>query len=139
MESLVNELQSAWNRQLTMEEKTYAARADVAQWNKAKGRVHIALPKMRDFIHRATWMIGAPERKRLEDIYKSHVQAHVPFADVDAVLRQLEDLRKDRQVLESFGRSTYQQCRNIAAEIQGAYAAAQRSAVANARRKKGVS
>ncbi len=65
MESLRVEMEAASRRTLKTEEKSNALNADVAQWNKAKSRVHFALPKAREFIHRATWATGAPERKVL--------------------------------------------------------------------------
>src|SRR5262249_26595724 len=119
MEALLMELQSAWKKPLTMEEKTYAPRADVAQWTKAKSRVHTALPKMKEFIHRSVWAIGSPERKRLEEVYKDHIQPHVPFLQMEEVLKQMEALRKDRQVLAAQGKMVYQECRAISAEVQG--------------------
>jgi hypothetical protein len=138
MESLRNELQSAWSKPLTMEEKTYAPRADVAQWTKAKNRIHNVLPKMRDFIHRATWALGAPERKRLDEIHKTHIQPHVPFPEMADVRRQLEDLRKDRQVLSAFGKQIFQECRAMAAQIHGTLRALQQNAAAAAHKKKGA-
>ena len=36
---------------MNVEEKVNALQADVAQWNKAKNRIHYALPKVREFIH----------------------------------------------------------------------------------------
>lgn len=128
MESLLVEMENAWKKPLSMEEKTYAPRADVAQLTKAKNRVHIALPKVREFIHRATWMMAAPERKRLGEIYDNHIQSHVPFSDVDHVIKQLEDLRKDRQVLTSTGKSVYQDCKALSAELQGALRTLQQNA-----------
>jgi len=137
MESLMGQLEAVYNKSLTMEEKTHAPRADVAQWTKAKKRVHIALPKMKDFIHRSTWAVASPERKRLEEIYKDHIQPHVTFPEMDKVLKQLEDLQKDRQILAAHGQTIYQECRGISAEVQGTLRTLQSNAATNARRKKG--
>lgn len=136
METLLHELEAAWKKPLTMEEKTYAPRADVAQWTKAKNRVHVAVPKMKEFIHRSVWVVGEPERKRLGELYEKHIQPQVPFAHIDEVVKQMEGLRKDRQVLAAQGKMVYQECRGIAAEVHGALRTLQSNA-ANARRKKG--
>ncbi|MBI3822504.1 MAG: hypothetical protein HY289_07470 [Planctomycetes bacterium] len=137
MESLLVEMESLWKKPLTIEEKTYAPRADVAQWNKAKNRVHNALPKMKEFIHRSVWAIGSPERKRLEELYNDHIQPHIPFPQIDEVLKQLEELRKDRQVLSAHGKTVYQECRGIATELQGTLRTLQTN-TANAQKKKGA-
>src|SRR5262245_58028921 len=79
MESLRAELESSSSRMLTPDEKVHALNADVAQWSKAKGRATYSLPKLRDFIHRATWAAGAPERKELEQSLETHVKPRVPF------------------------------------------------------------
>lgn len=135
MESLLNEMEAAWRKPLSMDEKTYASRADVSQWNKARGRVHIAIPKMKEFIHRSVWAIGAPERKRLQELYDSHIQLRIPFTDIEEVKKQLEGLRKDRQVLSSQGKMVYQECRAICSEVQGALRTLQSGAANNARKK----
>jgi hypothetical protein len=135
MECLLIEMESRWKKPLTMEEKTYAPRADVAQWNKAKNRVHNAVPKMKDFIHRSIWSMGSPERKRLEELYNGHIQPRIPFPKIDEVLKQLDELRKDRLVLSAHGKTVYQECRGIAAELQGAL----RTIQYNAQKKKGAS
>src|SRR5262249_23740126 len=58
IESARVELENAWNKSLTPEEKLNALRADIAQLQKAKNRVHFTLPKVREFVHRATWAMG---------------------------------------------------------------------------------
>src|SRR5436309_2006001 len=73
MDGLRVEMEAAFRKSLAVEEKVHALQADVAEWNKAKSRVHYALPKVREFIHRATWASGAPERKRLEEFFKNHI------------------------------------------------------------------
>src|SRR5262245_16743971 len=99
LEGLLTEMENLWKKPLTIEEKAYAPRADVAQWSKAKNRVHIAVPKMKDVIHRSIWSLGSPERKRLEEVYNDHIRPRIPFPEIDEALKQLEELRKDRQVL----------------------------------------
>jgi hypothetical protein len=134
MECLLIEMESRWKKPLTMEEKTYAPRADVAQWNKAKNRVHNAVPKMKDFIHRSIWAMGSPERKRLEELYNDRIQPRIPFPQIDEVLKQFDELRKDRLVLSAHGKTVYQECKGIAAELQGALRILQN----NAQKKKGA-
>src|SRR5213080_4566977 len=113
METLRAEMEAAASRALTPDEKVHALNADVAQWNKAKSRVHFALPKAREFIHRSTWAAGTPDRKMLEEGFKNHIRPRVPFPQVDQVVGQLENLLKDRQVLSSHGASVYQECKSI--------------------------
>jgi len=130
---------------LTIEEKSYALRADIAQWDRAKNRVHYVLPRMRDFIHRAIWALGSPERKRLGELYKENIQPRrlsekgsdpggqtpfrtASFPEMNEVLKQLEDLQKDRQVLSALGKGVYQESKAIAAEVQGAVSTLQNNA-----------
>ena len=130
------EMEAAFKKTLAVEEKLHALQADVAQLTKAKGRVHYALPKVREFIHRATWALAVPERKRLGEIVRNHVEPRVPLPEVDKVREQLEHLQKDRQVLFAQGNAVYQECRGIVAEIQRALSTLQRNAADNARRKR---
>ena len=60
MGGLGSEMESAFKRSMTVEEKVNALQSDIAQWNKGKSRIHYALPKLREFIHRATWASAAP-------------------------------------------------------------------------------
>jgi hypothetical protein len=138
MEGLQTEMEAAARKALTTEEKLHAFSADVAQWNKAKSRALYALPKMRDFIHRATWAAGTPERKQLEELYKNHIQPRVPFPQVDKLADQLENLLKDRQVLSAQGMTVYQECKSITADIQGALRTLQSNSTSNATRKRGA-
>jgi hypothetical protein len=133
MEGLRAEMEGSSKKTLTTDEKVHALNADVAQWNKAKNRVHYALPKVREFIHRATWAIGTPERKELGELFKNPIQHHVPFPEMGKVLQQLEHLLKDRQVLSAQGVTVYQECTSISADIQGALRTLQSNAAANAR------
>jgi hypothetical protein len=136
MDGLRAEMEAAFKKSLTVEEKVHALQADVAQWNKAKNRIHYALPKVREFIHRATWASGVPERKRLEEIVENYIEPRVPLPQMDQVREQLEHLQKDRQVLFAQGNSVYQECRGIAAETQRAVSTLQRNAADRAREKR---
>lgn len=136
MDGLRSEMESAFKKPLAVEEKLHALQSDVAQWNRAKSRVHHALPKVREFIHRATWALAVPERKRLEEVYKNHIEPRISLPQVDRVREQIEHLQKDRQVLLAQGNAVYQECRGILGEIQRAMSTLQRNAVDNARRKR---
>jgi hypothetical protein len=136
MEGLRNEMEAEFRRSLAVDEKLHALQGDVAQWNKAKSRVHYALPRVREFIHRATWATGVPERKRLEELFKNHIEPRVPFAGADRAREELEHLQKDRQVLAAQGATVYQECRGITAEIQRALSTLQRNAADRARNKR---
>ena len=135
MEGLRSQMESAVRTMLTADEKVHALNADVAQWTKAKSRVHYALPKVKEFIHRATWALGTPERKMLEEIFKSHIEPKIPFPEMDKLPSQLEFLLKDRQILSAQGVAVAQECATIAADIQGALRTLQSNAAANARKK----
>jgi len=136
LDGVRTEMEAAYKKALTVEEKLHALQADVAQWNKAKSRVHYALPKVREFIHRATWAVAVPERKRLEEIFKSQIEPRIPFPEIDQVREQLGHLQKDRQVLFAQGNSVYQECRGIVGEIQRALSTLQRNAADKARQKR---
>ena len=138
MEGLLLEMEASLTKTLMLEEKLHALRDDLAQWEKAKSRVRYELPKMREFIHRSIWAMGSPERKRLEEIYKDHIESHIPFPQMNEVHRQLEGLQKDRQVLAAQGQTVTQEARSILAEVQGALRTLQINAAANANDKKGA-
>ena len=121
---------------LPAEEKVHALAADVAQWNKAKSRAHYALPKASEFIHRATWAAGTPERKRLGELFKNPIGTQTSLSQADEVLQELEFLRKDRQVLSAQGGTVYQECKTISADIQGALRRLQSNAAARASKRK---
>lgn len=135
MEGLRSEMEAASRKTLTADEKVHALNADVAQWEKAKSRVHYALPKVKEFIHRATWAIGLPERKKLEEIFKNYIEPQVPFPEMDKVPAQLEHLLKDRQILSAHGTAVCQECSGISAEIERALRTLQSNAAAKAREK----
>jgi hypothetical protein len=136
MDGLRAELEAAFKKSLVVEEKVHALQGDVAQWNKAKGRIHYALPKAKEFIHRATWASGVPERKRLEEVFRNHIEPRVPLPEMDLVREQMEHLQKDRQVLFSQGNSVSQECRGILAEVQRTLTTLQRNAADMARKKR---
>jgi hypothetical protein len=136
MEGLLAEMEASWRKTLTTDEKVNALSADVAQWNKAKSRVLYALPKAREFIHRATWALGTPERKKLEELFKNHIRPRIPFPQMDQVVAELENLRKDRQVLSNHGVSVYQDCKSIFADVQASLRILQGNAAAHAIKKR---
>jgi len=137
MESLLAELEASLKRTLTTEEKLHVLNADVAQWKKAKSRLHYAVPKLREFIHRSTWARGTPERKKLEELFENHIQPHIPFSQMGEVPEQLEILRKERLVFSAHGVTVCQECKSIAAEVQQALRTLQSNAAANANKKRG--
>lgn len=130
------EMEAAFKKALTVEEKVHALQSDVAQWSKAKNRIHHSLPKTREFIHRATWALAVPERKALEEVYRTHIEPRAPLPGVDRVREQLEHLQKDRQVLFAQGNAVSQECRGILSEVQRALGALQRNAADRARQKR---
>jgi hypothetical protein len=138
MEGLRAEMEASSRKTLTPDEKEHALNADVAQWKKAKSRVHYALPKVKEFIHRSTWALGAPERKKLEDVFKNHIRPRIPFPQMDKVAEQLDNFLKDRQVLSAHGVSVYQECKSISADVQGALRTLQSNAAAKAAKKRGA-
>lgn len=139
MEGLRAELEASSKARLNTEEKVHALNADVVQWEKAKSRAHYALPKAAEFIHRATWALGTPERKTLGEFFKNHLESPVPIPQMDQVSDQLVHLLKDRQALSGQGAAVCQECQSISVGIQGALRTLQSNAAANANRKKDAS
>ena len=139
LDGLRAEMEAAFKKSLVVEEKVHALQSDVAQWNKAKSRIHYSLPKAKEFIHRATWATSVPERKRLEEVFRSHIEPRVPLSQMDEVRGQMEHLQKDRQVLFGLGNSVSQECRGVLAEIQRALGTLQRNAADAARKKRSAS
>jgi hypothetical protein len=133
MDGLRAQMESAFRQGLNVEDKVHALQSDVAQWTKSKNRVHHALPKAREFIHRATWAMGVPERKHLEEIFKSFIEPQISFPDLHKVPEQLDHLHKDRNVLAAQGNAVAQECRSILQEIQRSLSALQRNAATRAR------
>jgi uncharacterized protein YoxC len=138
MEGVRAELEGLLKRMLTTEEKMHALSADVVQWNKAKTRIHYVLPKAREFVHRATWAKGTPERKRLEELFKNDTGTPTPVPRMAKVVEELEVLRKDRQVLSAQGVTVHQECKAIAADVQGALSRLQSNAASRASEKRRV-
>ncbi len=138
MESLRSEMEAASRHTLATEEKQHALSADMAQWNQLKSRLVYALPKVREFIHRAIWALGTPERKKLEEFFKTHERADVPLAQLDPLHKQLDHLLKERQVLSAQGATIHQECKRIAADTQGALRNLRNNAAASAAKKKGA-
>jgi hypothetical protein len=136
LEAVQVELETAWKQPLRPEEKVHALRADVVQWNKAKNRVHHAIPKVREFVHRATWAMGTPERKQLGELFETEPGSEAPVAPMERVSDELESLLKSRQILSAQGTAVYQECKGILAEIQGALRTLKDNAVRNERRKR---
>lgn len=139
MEGLRAELEGAIRRSLTADDKVHALAADVAVWSKAKNRAHYALPKANEFIHRATWAAGTPERKRLGELFKNPIDGQTSLPPAEDVLQDLEYLRKDRQVLSAQGQAVYQECKTILADVQRALRTLQSNAASRASQKKGGS
>lgn len=137
MEGLRSELEASLRGTLTADEKVHALAADVGEWNKAKSRARYALPKASEFIHRATWAAGTPERKRLGEVFKEPLGTHAPLPRAEEVLHELESLRKDRQVLSAQGQAVHQECKAISADVQGALRRLQSNAAVRASKKKG--
>jgi hypothetical protein len=134
LEGLQSEMITAQKKTLTMEEKVHALGADLLRWNKAKSRVHFAIPKVREFVHRATWAVGAPERKRLGEFFKDDTRPDIPISQVDKLRDELENLLKDRQVLSGHGVSVRQECESISAEIQTSLRTLKANAATKARK-----
>jgi len=133
VESVRAELEASLRRTLSADEKTYAPAADVLQWNKVKSRVQFAIPKATEFIHRATWSAGTPERKRLGELFKDQTGTQTSLTQVD---EELDSLRKTIQVMSAHGQTVYQECKAIAADVQSALRQVQSNAKARASEKK---
>jgi hypothetical protein len=136
MEGLQTEMQASLKTTLTTEEKLHAFNADIAQWTKAKSRVHYALPKVREFIHRATWATGSPERKELDELFRNYTESNILPPQMGKLPDQLENLLKDQQVLSAHGVTVYQECKNVCADVQGALRNLQSNSAANAEKKR---
>jgi hypothetical protein len=136
MDGLRSQMEAAARKTLTAEEKVHALNADVVQWNKAKSRLHYAVPKVTEFVHRAVWAAGAPERKKLGELFKNHIAPRVPFPEMDRAADHLENLLKDRQVFSAQGMSVYQECKGLVAAVEAALRTLQITAAANATKKR---
>jgi hypothetical protein len=136
MEGLRSQLEAAARQSLTLEVKHHALSADMVQLEKTKSRIRYTLPKAREFIHRSTWASGAPERKRMLEVYEVHVQKRVPFPNLEEAVVQFESLLKDRQNLSAQGTSVLQECKAVHADFQSAFRTLQVNSAANAARKR---
>jgi hypothetical protein len=136
MEGLRIEMEAAFKKPLTVEEKVHALQADVAQWNRAKNLGRYAVPKVREFIHRATWAAATPERKRIADVIENNLKPRVPHPRMNEVRDQMGHFQKDRQVLLAQGNAVNQECRGILGDIQRILASLQRNAAERARQKR---
>jgi hypothetical protein len=134
-EGLRSEMEAALRTTLTVDEKMNARNGDVTQWTKSKSRIHHTLPKAKEFIHRATWALGAPERKKLGEVFRNEIRPSISLAQLDEVQSQLDYLRKSRQVLSAQGVTVNQECQGVLAQVQGALRTLQNNAAANARKK----
>ncbi|MFL5246091.1 MAG: hypothetical protein ACJ8FY_28810 [Gemmataceae bacterium] len=134
-DTLRADMEASLNTTLSADEKVHALNADVAQWNKAKSRIRYTIPKAKEFIHRATWALGVPERKKLAELFKNPVRPVISLAQMEKLRDQLDYLRKSRQVLSSQGVTVNQECQTVLAQVQGALRTVQNDAAANARKK----
>jgi hypothetical protein len=137
MEGVRAQLEGSLRMTLPGNEKANALSADLAEWSKAKNRAHYALPKANEFIHRATWAVGTPERKKLGELFKNPIETHASLPPPEEVLQQMEHLRKDRQVLSAQGVAVSQECRGIIADVQSALRRLQSNAATRASQRKG--
>lgn len=137
-ETLRLQMEGSASQSLALEEKVNALSSDLVQWNKAKSRIRYAVPKLREFIHRATWAAGAAERKLVEDYFINHVRSRIPILQLDEVVNRFDALLKSRQVLAAQGVLVSQECRSILSEVNGAYRTLQRNAASKAAAKKSI-
>ncbi len=136
LEGLQVQMENEAKTTLMTEEKLHALNADVAAWTKAKSRVHHTLPKVREYVHRATWVTGTPERKKLQDLFKEDETPDLPVAELIKLSEQLENLLKDRQILSAQGVSVCQECKNVSSDIHRSLQNLKSNAAANADRKR---
>jgi hypothetical protein len=136
VESAQAEMEAASQRMLTMDEKLSAPNADVLQWNKAKSRARFAVPKAKEFVHRATWVAGIPERKKLAELFKDGLQPDIPLREIDKLPEELARMQKHHQVLSAQGGTVYQECKTITGDIQAALRTLLSNSAANAQKKR---
>jgi hypothetical protein len=136
VESAQAEMEGAAQRMLTMDEKLNALNADVLQWTKAKGRARFASPKAKEFVHRATWLTGDPERKSLGEIFKDGLHPGTPASRLARLPEELARLLKHHQVMSTHGGTVYQECKTITADIQAALRTLLNNSAANAQKKR---
>ena len=108
------------------------------QWSKAKSRIRYAVPKIREFIHRATWAASAAERKQVEEYIVDHVRPRIPFPQLDRVVMLFDSLLKNRQVLSAHGVQVAQEGRGILSEVEGSLRTLLRNSASNMANKKSI-
>lgn len=138
MSGQLSAMEAEFRRTLTAEVKQHASQADLGQWNAAKSRLHYALPKAREFVHRATWAATMPERKQAEELVRVLIEPRDPRLDVGVAREDLQHLLKARQVLLAQGTAVSQECRSLTAEAQRTLNTLQRNAADAARKKRGT-
>jgi hypothetical protein len=132
------EMEASLKMPLPAQEKLYASAADVSQWTKAKARVYSTLPGAKDFIRRATWATGTPERRRLGEFFKHADGFSIPCTERDEMLEELEVLRQNLQGLSTRGWAVSNECKSVSAGIQQALSNLQSSSAARGAQKRGA-
>jgi hypothetical protein len=117
IERLCAELEASLKRALTTEEKLHALAADVSEWTQARGRIQFGLPRAKDFVHRAKWAKGTPERRLLANFFKSAPGVSTAGPQIN---QALEVLRKNLQILYAQGVAISYECKSVSANVQGA-------------------
>ena len=85
---------------------------------------------------RATWVVGTPERKKLEDLFKDENPPEMSLPEMIKLVDQLENLLKDRQVLAAQGVTVCQECRTVANGIEGSLRNLKANAAARAAKRR---
>jgi hypothetical protein len=135
LEGVRVELESLSKTTLSPEERLYARKDDVSRWTRARTRVHFVLPKLKEFVHRATWAVAAPERKMLDELFRESVEPDLAMDQMVRIGDQLENLLKDRQILSAQGVTVQQECQTISSAIHESLRILQSNAAVNKNRK----
>jgi hypothetical protein len=138
LKALWAEMEASLKMPLPAQEKLHASAADVSQWTKAKARVYSTLPRAKDFVRRATWATGTPERKRLGEFFKHADGFSIPCTERDEMLEELEVLRQNLQNLSTRGWAVSNECKLVSADIQQALSKLQSSSAARGAQKRGA-
>jgi len=136
LEGVRVELEALSKKTLPPEERLYARKDDVSRWTREKTRIHFVLPKLKEFVHRATWAVAAPERKMLDELFKDSIERDLSMEQMVRIGDQLENLLKDRQILSAQGVTVQQECQTISASIHESLRILQSNAAVNRNRKK---
>jgi hypothetical protein len=107
-------------RTLPAEEKANYPAADLVQWIKAQTRVHFTLPKLKDFIRRATCATDTPQRTRFHEFFESADGFSTSAREMDHILEELEGMRKRLEVLSTRGWTVCSEGQSVSADLQGA-------------------